>query len=162
MDDPPLRRATADDAAALTALQHAAYEPMAAIAGGVPLPLRVDYRDILRDMEVWFAGPDGEAPQGALILEHDADATLVWSVSVAPGGQSRGLGRQLLAFAETRARAEGRALMRLYTNVKFERNRAIYRRSGYVEVRQERIGETEPPFVIVHMEKSLSAAPPTA
>ena len=157
-----LRRGTVDDAAALTALQQAAYAPMAEIAGGVPLPLRVDYRDILREMEVWLAEPDGGRLDGALILEHDADATLVWSVSVAPGGQSKGLGRRLLDFAEARARAEGRTRMRLYTNVRFERNCAIYRRFGYAEVREERIGETEPPFVIVHMEKSLAQDAPAS
>lgn len=162
IDELGLRRGTADDTAALTALQQAAYAPMAEIAGGVPLPLRVDYRDILRDMEVWLSAPDGGPVQGALILEHDADATLVWSVSVAPGGQSKGLGRRLLAFAEARAHEEGRSRMRLYTNVRFERNRAIYRRFGYAEVGQERVGATEPPFVIVHMEKSLSEGAPAA
>ena len=148
-----LRRARADDLSALVALQRAAYEPMGEISGGTPKPLRVDYAEVLADLEVWLLG--GDPLEAALILEYQPDAVLVWSVAVAPTGESRGVGRALLSYAETRARAKGLNLMRLYTNTKFERNRAIYRQFGYDEVRFERIGDDEPPFVIVHMEKPL-------
>ena len=152
---PNLRRATAADLAGLTALQQAAYAPMAEIAGGQPLPLRVDYADILAEMEVWLVQREGRPAEAALILERQADAMLVWSVAVAPWTQSAGLGRRLLALAEERARELGVGLMRLYTNVLFDRNREIYRRFGYADVREERIGESEPPWIIVHMEKTL-------
>jgi len=144
------------DLDAVTALQQSAYAPMAEIAGGAPLPLRVDYADILAEMEVWLVCAPDEPPLAALILEHQPDAMLVWSVAVAPAGQSSGLGRRLLAFAEERARKAGRDLMRLYTNLKFERNRSIYRQFGYRDVREERIGDSEPPWIIIHMEKSLA------
>lgn len=155
-DPPPLRRAGVRDAAALVALQRAAYEPLIEAAGGTPLPLLADYGELLETSEVWVAGEDSGPFDAALILQHQPDATLVWSVAVRPGGQSKGVGRRLLAFAEDRARAAGRARMRLYTSVKFLRNREIYRRFGYREVGEEEVGAREPPWIIVNMEKPLS------
>lgn len=150
-----LRRAGPADVAQLTALQTAAYAPMGEIAGGTPLPLLADYDDLIRRMEVWVAGPPSGPFEAALILDHDEGMTLVWSVAVAPGTQSKGLGRRLLAFAETRARAVGATRMRLYTHRLFERNRAIYRRFGYREIGEEVVGQSDPPWVIVNMEKPL-------
>lgn len=156
-DIPGLRRATAADAAAVAALKHAAYAPMADIAGGTPLPLLADYDEILATSEVWLVEHD-DGLSAALVLQHGhdgGDATLLWSVAVTPGGQSAGLGRKLLALAETRARVAGSSRMRLYTHVSFERNRAIYRQYGYVDVGEEVVGERDPPWVIVNMEKPL-------
>ena len=60
-----LRRATDDDCAALEALQRAAYAENERILGATPIPLQADYAAILRDMEVWLAGPRND-PDGAL------------------------------------------------------------------------------------------------
>ncbi len=153
---PGLRQATMADVDRVTDLQRRAYKPMTAISGADPLPLRADYNEIMAEAETWLV----ETPAGdlvaALILQRDERSLLVWSVSVDPDRQSDGLGRRLLALAEDRARAQGIDLMRLYTNAMFTRNREIYRRFGYVEVRQERYGTAEPPWIIVHMEKPLS------
>lgn len=130
---------------------------MAAISGGAPLPLLADYAEVLAASETWVVGPEGGPLEGALILQHKDGATLVWSVSVRPGGQSRGLGRRFLELAEERASAAGSRIMRLYTNVKFERNRRIYRDFGYRDVREEVVGDRDPPWIIVHMEKPLDA-----
>lgn len=132
---------------------------MAEIAGGTPLPLLADYAELLQSAEIWIVERD-DAPDfdAALILQHNLGVTLIWSIAVNPDTQSRGLGRRLLGFAEERARAAGSTGMALYTNVKFTRNRDIYRQFGYVDVREERIGEDEPPWIILHMEKSLRPA----
>lgn len=155
-----VRRALPADLAAVEAVQQAAYGPMAKLSGRAPLPLRADYAEIMAQSETWVV-PGDAGFDAALILQHDRasdpPSTLVWSVAVAPRGQSRGLGRRLLDFAETRAAAVGSTLMRLYTNEKFARNLEIYRRFGYAEVRRERHGDEEPPWIVVHMEKPLSA-----
>ncbi len=151
---PNARPATDADLAGLVALQHAAYGPMALVSGAQPLPLRVDYREIMATSEIWLV--DGaSALDAALILQHEGEVTLIWSVAVHPETQSRGLGQALLKLADDRARARGARQMRLYTNKKFERNRAIYRRYGYAEVREELYGDAEPPWMVVHMEKPL-------
>ena len=109
-----LRRATRDDLPAVTALQRAAYAKNRAILGVEPLPLMADYEKVFSGYEVYLAEQEG-ALDGVLILEPRADDLLIWSVATAPAAQGRGVGNQMLAFAESRARALGLTCMRLYT-----------------------------------------------
>jgi ribosomal protein S18 acetylase RimI-like enzyme len=57
----------------------------------------------------------------------------------------KGHGGALLDFADQRAAALGLAVIRLYTNVRMEKNIALYRREGYAETgtrpHPSRIGE---------------------
>lgn len=125
-----LRRAQAPDLAAIVALQRAAYARNEEMLGATPIPLQVDYANILRDMEVWVAAGEG-ALEGALVLEFRADDLLVWSVAAHPRAQGRGVGRALLAHAELRARQQGRAKVRLYTASVYTENIAWYTRAGF-------------------------------
>jgi GNAT superfamily N-acetyltransferase len=146
----PLRRAHPSDVAAITAMQQAAYRPNRAIIGSEPLPLRVDYADIVAEKETWIAGP-GETIDGLLILELRPAELHVWNVSVAPNVQGKGLGNLLLAAAESRARALGLKRLTLLTNERLTRNIAWYGRHGYVLARVEAFADRR----IVHMAKAL-------
>ena len=88
-----LRRATAADVEALTALQRAAYARNREILGVEPLPLLADYREIVSRYDVWLA-EGGDGIEGALILEPRPDDLLIWSVATHPRVQGRGLGRR--------------------------------------------------------------------
>jgi|GEM_PF-37563 2-hydroxychromene-2-carboxylate isomerase/GNAT superfamily N-acetyltransferase len=139
------------DAPRLAALSRAAYAPMIAVIGAEPEPHRADYAAILQEHEAWLVpGTEGELA-GAVILRWAADHVLIWSVAVAPARQHGGLGRRLLAFAETLARERGIGVLRLYTNRLMRRNRSLYARLGYYEVRRETRGDR----VVVHMTKQL-------
>ncbi|SED55046.1 Acetyltransferase (GNAT) family protein [Rhizobiales bacterium GAS188] len=146
-----LRRAALEDLTALISLQRAAYARNREILGCEPLPLMVDYAEILKSHEVWLAGGEA-APDGALILEARKDDLLIWSVAVAPAAQGRRLGNDLLAAAETRARELGHRLLRLYTGEKLEANIAWYRRHGYAVERVEALSDRN----IVHMVKAIA------
>lgn len=74
------------------------------------------------------------------------------NVAVAPEAQGRGLGRQLMALAEARAREAGRKELRLLTNGLMEANVRLYRELGYAVDREE-------PYTtgtIVYMSKRLA------
>ena len=135
-----LRRATRDDLPAVTALQRAAYANNRAILGVEPLPLLADYEQVFSDYEVYLAERDGVL-DGVLILEPRADDLLIWSVATAPVAQGRGVGNQMLAFAETRARALGVPCIRLYTGEKLAFNIAWYTRHGYAHESTEDMGD---------------------
>jgi ribosomal protein S18 acetylase RimI-like enzyme len=145
-----LRRATADDIAAVTALQRAAYEKNHAILGRVPLPLMADYAEVFARYEIWLAESDGGL-EGVLILEPRPDDLLIWSVATAPAAQGRGAGNRMLAFAETHARAKGLTCMRLYTGEPLTGNIAWYQRRGYVHERIEELPDRR----LVHLVKHL-------
>lgn len=146
-----LRRARSDDLPAVVALQQSAYAANRAILGVEPQPLQADYTDIFATMEVWLAeGTSGL--DGALILQPRESDLLIWSVSTAPPMQGKGLGRDLLAFAEHRARSLGQSTMRLYTGTLLADRVAWYTRHGY---RTERIEEL-PDRSVTHMVKHLA------
>ena len=92
---------------------------------------------------------------GLAVLEERAEHLLVYSIAVKPTEQRQGYGRALLDFADQRAAAIGVEEIRLYTNVRMERNIALYRRHGYIEVgthlHPSRAGE-----VLVDMVRSLA------
>ena len=149
MSEPALRRATAADADKLTTLARAAYARHVAVIGREPMPMTADWAKLLSEQEIWIVdGPAGEAV-ASLALEVQAEHVMVWSVAVAPAHQQRGLGRRLMAFAETRARDLQRPELRLFTNVRMEGNIALYRRLGYSETRREELADR----VLVHMSK---------
>ena len=149
-----LRRAGDADLAAIEALQYAAYAPNRVILGVEPLPLRADYRVILRDYEVWLAemGPEGTPPVGVLVFgQPEGDGLLIWSVAVAPAAQGHGVGNKLLAFAVETMRERGLARVTLYTGEKLVQNVDWYKRQGFVVTGREALADR----VIVHMAKTL-------
>jgi len=145
-----LRRAVAADVPALNRLAAAAYGPYVPMLGYAPQPLAADWAEVFATQEVWVLG-EGAELDASLALRLDPERLLIWSVAVRPGLQDRGLGRRLVAFAEGRARTEGRRRVWLYTNEKFTRNQAIYAHLGYRETWREQM----PDRVAVHMEKTL-------
>jgi ribosomal protein S18 acetylase RimI-like enzyme len=151
MSEPGLRRATAADADKLTMLARAAYARHVAVIGREPMPMTADWAQLVSEQEIWIVdGLAGEAV-ASLALELQADHVMVWSVAVAPAHQQRGLGRCLMAFAETRARELQRPELRLFTNARMEGNIALYRRLGYRETQREQL----PDRVLVHMSKAV-------
>ena len=148
-----LRRAGSADLPAIVTLQHAAYAKNRPLLGVEPLPLLVDYADILTSHEVWLA--DGAAGlDGVLILQAAPDHLLIWSIATSPTLQGRGLGRRLLAEAEQRARELGLSVLRLYTGEPLAGNIAWYERHGYVRERVEQLDDRR----IVHMVKHIAGA----
>ena len=63
----------------------------------------------------------------------EAGYLLLENVAVLPAAQGRGIGAQLLALAEDRARALGVPEIRLYTNAAMTENLTYYPRYGYTE-----------------------------
>lgn len=132
----------------------AAYVP---VLGYIPLPAEEDYRPRIERGEVWLLAY-GDSDVGVAVLEERHDHLLVYSIAVRPSEQGKGHGRALLEFADQCASALGLAVIRLYTNMRMEKNIALYRRHGYAETgsrpHPSRAGE-----VLVDM---VRAVPPTA
>jgi len=145
-----LRHARADEAEGIAAFQRAAYQRNRTVLGVEPISLQANYTKILRDCEVWLYEHDGKLA-GVLILEPRLDDLLIWSVATAPDARGVGLGNNLLAAAETRARELGRRTMRLYTGELLVDNVAWYQRRGYAIERVDAMSDRR----IVHMKKTL-------
>lgn len=148
------RRATEADIPAIRAFQEAAYERNRHLLGVEPLPLKADYAELVRTMEVWLA-EQREALQGVLILDIRDDDLLIWSVASGPNARGQGLGQIMLDAAEVRAGQLGRSVIRLYTGTKLDTLIGWYTRHGYEVESVEQIDDRQ----ITHMKKTLRAAP---
>jgi len=131
-----MRQAVAGNAAAIRALTRAAYAKWVPVIGREPLPMVADYEAAVAKHRFDLLYVDGTL---AALIETIAkdDHLLIENVAVDPAFQKRGLGRKLMAHAETVAVQAGYALIRLYTNKSFAENVTLYQRLGYVVDREE-------------------------
>lgn len=143
-------RAGPKHVAAFEAVQHDAFARNRAVLGVEPLPLLADYNDIVAGKESWLTGKE-MCPDGALVLEVEGDALLIWSIAVASHALGRGLGNRLLDFAELRAREQGLRALTLYTGEPLKENIAWYGRHGFEITGVEALSDRR----IVHMRKEI-------
>ena len=109
-----------------------------------------DYRALIDANHVHVIEQDGIV-QGLVVLLPQPGALLLDNVALTPAAQGRGLGRQLLQFAEAVARSAGYRVIELYTNAAMTENIALYMRNGYVETHRA----TEHGLHRVYMRKPL-------
>jgi GNAT superfamily N-acetyltransferase len=127
-----IRPALPSDAAAVTACVRAAYAGYVERIGREPAPMGADYAALIAAGAVWVAHEAG-CVVGVLVLQTRGPALLVENVAVRPERQGRGLGRELIGFAEGHARRAGLAAVTLYTNARMTENLRFYPALGYIE-----------------------------
>lgn len=147
-----MRQAVVGDAAAIRGLTRAAYAKWVPVIGREPLPMAADYEAAVAKHRFDLLYVDGTL---AALIETIAkdDHLLVENVAVDPAFQKRGLGRTLMAHAETVAAASGFGQVKLYTNKLFAENVVLYQRLGYRVDREE---EFKGGFT-VYMSKEIGA-----
>ena len=137
------RSAAAGDAALVQTISAEAYTPAyLALVDFVPKPAFEDYRDRIKQGNVWVAELDGE-PCGVLVLEPAPQYLTIYSIAVLPRHQSAGVGKALLSLAENRALDAGLSEIRLYTNPRMKRNVALYQAFGFAEIAVGRISAAQ-------------------
>jgi GNAT superfamily N-acetyltransferase len=109
-----------------------------------------DYAQAIAQHQLWVI--DGESGiDGVLELIAESDHLLIENIAVDPARQGGGLGRRLMAFAETEARRQGFGELCLYTNERFVENIAFYGWLGYRATGREPYKES----AVVFMRKEL-------
>ena len=113
-------------------------------------------RPIARDtlVEMFWGAEDEAGLCGLLVLEQRPAELHIWSVSVAPRAQGRGVGNHLLAAAEARARELGIDHLTLLTGERLTHNIDWYARHGYQVIGVEALADR----TIVHMQKVIEIA----
>jgi ribosomal protein S18 acetylase RimI-like enzyme len=119
--------------------------------GKPPGPMLDDYSKRVADGQAWVREENG-AILGLLVLEDDChDALLLDNIAVSPSAQGKGVGRSLMAFAESEARRRGHKQVRLYTHVLMTENIKLYVHLGFHETGRV----SEQGFDRVYMSKAL-------
>ncbi|MFE9308711.1 GNAT family N-acetyltransferase [Streptomyces sp. NPDC006706] len=147
-----IRAASAAEVPAVKAVTDAAYHPYIERIGVVPAPMEADHAANVAAGKVFVVRePEGGRVTGLVVIEARADHLFLDSIAVHPDAHGTGVGRRLLEFVDTRARALGLPEVRLYTNALMWENQRIYPRFGY-EVVERRV---DGPYDRVHYRKRL-------
>ncbi|WP_040511481.1 GNAT family N-acetyltransferase [Gordonia soli] len=128
-----IRPAGVGDVEDIERIVTAAYEGYVDRIGRAPAPMTVDYAALVATTDDVAVAVVADTVVGVLVTEARGDHLWIDNVAVAPGSQGRGIGRELLSRADTRARALGFAETRLHTNAAMTENVSLYPRLGYVE-----------------------------
>jgi ribosomal protein S18 acetylase RimI-like enzyme len=130
-----IRPATPEDRAAVEAIVRNAYSVYLDRMGQPPGPMLDDYAAQIAAGSVSVLDEDGKIV-AIIVLLAKPDYLLLDNIAVRPDRQGTGLGRQMIAFAETEARRRSFAELRLYTHEAMIENIALYTRLGFVETRR--------------------------
>lgn len=133
MEEIVLREAMGADAAAILAVQRAANEPYRHRPNG-PAGAFNDTvegkRTVMATVPVVLAVA-GDMIVGCLFYAREEDHCYLSNLAVLPAYQRRGIGRALVTYAETQARAMGLTVTRLGVRRAMPENRGYYERLGY-------------------------------
>ena len=131
-----IRLADGGDIPAVTGCVRAAYAKYVERIGKEPAPMRQDHAAAIEAGETYVLVEDGELV-GTIEVRAEEDHLFIGSVAVRPDRQGDGLGKVLMAFAESRAARADLPEIRLYTNEKMWENLAFYGRLGFEEVHRK-------------------------
>ncbi|WP_055714485.1 GNAT family N-acetyltransferase [Streptomyces torulosus] len=143
-----VRRAVLADVDAVRAVTDAAFRPYIARIGVVPQPMEADHAANVAAGRVFVTG---DPVTGLVVVEAHDDHLFLDVIAVHPDAHGQGVGRRLLDFVDTHARALGLSEIRLYTNAMMWENRKIYPKFGY-EVVERRV---DGPYDRIHYRKRL-------
>jgi ribosomal protein S18 acetylase RimI-like enzyme len=135
--EPVIRRASEPDTQEIERIVSAAYKHYVSRIGKSPAPMTDDYRELVCHGNVWVLTLGAEIA-GLVVLKRESDYMLLDNVAVKPDHQGSGFGRQLIEFAEARARQCGYDEIQLYTNALMHENLAMYAKLGYQEFSRRR------------------------
>jgi ribosomal protein S18 acetylase RimI-like enzyme len=148
---PLIRSATADDAARIGAIAHAAFAKYVPRIGREPSPMVADFDAEIAAHRIVVIETAGKV-SGYMIAWPEADAYLIDNIAVDPACQGEGLGRRLMEYAAAEANRLRLRALRLYTNVLMIENLSMYAHLGFVETHR---ATTAKGFNVVYMRRSL-------
>ncbi len=135
MDNSRIRKAQLGDAVALVSCIDAAYAQYADRISDLP-PVSAGCAEEIAKNRVWVAVEDDEVIGGLFLAPQDGFIKLA-NVAVHPDHGGKGLGRELIALAESEAKKQGYGEMRLNTHVEMPENVKLYYRLGWREVSRD-------------------------
>lgn len=134
-----IRKAQPADSESLQLCMESAYSIYVERMDGNRLPpMDVNYESEIKEYPVWVAEFEG-CIGGGLIMMFGDDYASIANIAVNTHFQGQGLGKQLMAFAETIAREKGYTELRLATHVLLHENLSLYSHLGWVEMDRDDI-----------------------
>jgi len=137
-----IRLAVPADLLAVQCCAEDAYAMYVPRIGKKPAPMVADFAAQI-DVGDVHVSVERETVLGYIVMYPRDDHFHIENIAVFGRAQGKGVGKQLLAFAESQARDAGIGALELYTNQHMTENLVFYPRLGFVEVgRGEEAGFT--------------------
>jgi len=126
-----IRDATPEDSGSLKVCMESAYAPYLERMRGAHLPpMDVDYLSEIKNYPTWVVESEGSI-LGGLIMVFENDRASIANIAVNPKFQGQGIGGELMRFAESKARENNFAELRLATHILLDENISLYRHLGW-------------------------------
>lgn len=134
-----IKLAQASDIAAIRDCAEQAFAQYVAAIGKRPAPMDADFDNQISKQQIFIAQYQSQFA-GYVACYPDGDALHLDAVAVLPAFTGRGIGKRLINYVESKAKAGGFQAVELFTNEKMTANLTIYPRLGYQETdrRQDR------------------------
>ena len=145
-----IQRAQPADAVEMKDCVKAAYRHYIARIGKPPGPMLDDYSEVIEHHQAFIAVESGQIV-GVLVLIRKNDGIRMDNVAVLPKYQGKGLGHQLIQFAEAQALEKGFKNLDIYTHELMKESIDMYKRLGYIENKRC----TEKGYQRIYMRKRL-------
>ena len=133
-----IRAATHTDAGLVTACVCHAFIGYVAAIGKQPQPMLDDYQTLI-DEGLVFAAFVEERLVGVLVISEEADSLCIETLATHPHAQGQGIGKALIAYAETIARSNKAASVWLSTNSLMHHAQQIYQHLGFTAYDQRSV-----------------------
>lgn len=132
-----IRKATPEDSPGLTNCMESAYAPYQERMDGERLPpMDVDYSSEIKNYPTWVVESKGDI-LGGLIMVFEDDHASIANIAVDSKSQGKGIGGELMKFAESRARERDYSELHLATHILLNENISLYRYLGWQETRRD-------------------------
>ena len=133
IERPVIRVATVKDAPALKRCMVSAYAAYSERMGTSVLPpIELDYAEEIASFPTWVSTLNGKVVGGFTMMFAEDHASIA-KIAVSPSSHGHGLGRTLMAFAESEAKRKGAPEARLATHVRLTENVSLYSYLGWSE-----------------------------
>ena len=142
-----IRKAVPEDSDGLRRCMESAYTPYLERMNGIHLPpMDLDYSSEIRDFPTWVVQHEGMIV-GGLTMVFGSDRASIANIAVHPRMQGRGIGGDLMKFAELKAKEKEYSELRLTTHVLLTENVSLYLHLLWTEFDRD--------DVRVHMKKKI-------
>jgi N-acetylglutamate synthase-like GNAT family acetyltransferase len=128
-----IRKATPEDSMGLTNCMKSAYAPYQNRMDGERLPpMDVDYSSEIKSYPAWVVDSEGDILAGLIMVFENNHASIA-NIAVDPKSQGKGIGGELMKFAESKAKEHDCSELHLATHVLLNENISLYQHSGWQE-----------------------------
>ncbi len=146
-----IRKASVNELDSIKECISNAFEKYISILGGRPSAMDTDFEPLVKKGQVFVAVQDINIV-AMMVMTVQSDYVLIKNVAVNNQFQKKGLGKQLLQYAERETISKGIPVLQLYTNAGLPQLVDYWSRMGFQETeRKENNGHT-----IVFMSKNLN------